>query len=332
MTSLPIEISCFQNLKSVLGNIFLDKFGILPSYYYPKNLSVCGNVEKILKNGWGIMSIDDSDKKFKSYIFSKNKSFLSLEYNSYQNSYNCLVLSDVKELESIKEFINTLIFHRVKKEKIKDNTFSIGLILPDYGGLKIKYFDIDYISIPITNYSESVKENHKKIIQKLKNESKGLFLFTGEPGTGKTNYLRKLAYEVQEKSFIFINADNAELLGNPNLISALMDEKNSVLVIEDGESSIASRKDQSVRNKFTTNLLNITDGLMSDILKIQVIVTLNYNKENIDEAFKRAGRLSSEVEFKALEKNEANLWLKNNNSSKEVDKECKLCDLYELLN
>jgi ATP-dependent 26S proteasome regulatory subunit len=77
-----------------------------------------------------------------------------------------------------------------------------------------------------------------------------------------------------------------------------MDNRNSVLVIEDAEELISSREE--VRNSNLSMLLNLTDGLLGESVGIQIIVTFNTDVNNIDKALLRKGRLSIIYEFKLL--------------------------------
>lgn len=49
-----------------------------------------------------------------------------------------------------------------------------------------------------------------------------------------------------------------------------------------------------------SSLLNLSDGILSDILKTSVIVTYNCPKQDVDDALKRKGRLQMDYEFSAL--------------------------------
>ena len=48
-------------------------------------------------------------------------------------------------------------------------------------------------------------------------------------------------------------------------------------------------------------LLNIADGMLSEILNIQIICTFNTELRNIDTAILRKGRMIARYEFKKLE-------------------------------
>ena len=79
-----------------------------------------------------------------------------------------------------------------------------------------------------------------------------------------------------------------------------------VLLIEDAEPLLAKRQ-EGVRIQGVTNLLNMTDGLLNDMLNLQIICTFNVDLKKLDSALLRPGRLIARKEFKALNELDANL-------------------------
>jgi hypothetical protein len=71
-----------------------------------------------------------------------------------------------------------------------------------------------------------------------------------------------------------------------------------VLVIEDAENIIMDRRFNS--NSSVSNLLNISDGLLSDCLNVQIICTFNNALSTVDSALMRKGRLIARYEFGKL--------------------------------
>lgn len=86
---------------------------------------------------------------------------------------------------------------------------------------------------------------------------------------------------------------------NPDFIDLLIDNPNAVLVIEDAENIIMDRKYSS--NSSVSNLLNISDGLLSDCLNVQIICTFNSALNLVDTALLRKGRLIAKYEFSKLD-------------------------------
>ena len=105
-----------------------------------------------------------------------------------------------------------------------------------------------------------------------KENDKGIVLLHGLPGTGKTTYLRYLIGNLKKK-VMFVSPSVAGNLMNPEFMDLLLDNPNSVLVIEDAENIIMDRKYSNQSS--VSNLLNISDGLLSDCLNVQIICTFN---------------------------------------------------------
>ena len=78
----------------------------------------------------------------------------------------------------------------------------------------------------------------------------------------------------------------------------LIDNPNSILVIEDAENIIMDRKYSNQSS--VSNLLNISDGLLSDCLNVQIICTFNSALSLVDSALLRKGRLIAKYEFGKL--------------------------------
>ena len=71
-----------------------------------------------------------------------------------------------------------------------------------------------------------------------------------------------------------------------------------MLIIEDAERLITQRTSGS--DSPVASLLNISDGLLSDFLNVQVICTFNCPVSMVDEALLRKGRLIARYEFRKL--------------------------------
>jgi ATP-dependent 26S proteasome regulatory subunit len=122
-------------------------------------------------------------------------------------------------------------------------------------------------------------------------------LLHGLPGTGKTTYLRYLIGKIK-KRVLFLSPSVASDLMNPGFIELLIDNQNTVLVIEDSENIIMDRKHNS--GSSVSNLLNISDGLLADFLNVQLICTFNSSLAFVDNALLRKGRLIASYQFDKL--------------------------------
>ena len=181
----------------------------------------------------------------------------------------------------------------------KRKTQEISLVVNGRNGLvtnslKIKKPDLNFG----LHYNEDLMPVHEKILRTLKQKNKsGLYLFHGIPGTGKSTYIRYLTRSINKK-VIFISPRLAGNMDTPDVTSLLIDNADSVFVIEDAEELLGSR--DVAGNSGTSTLLNLTDGLLGESLSIQIIATFNTDVKNIDKALLRKGRLIALYEFKPL--------------------------------
>lgn len=197
-----------------------------------------------------------------------------------------------------------------KKTTIKEyERNSIGMMSIDGGGdLYVKEFTLDKkfkINDMDLHYGEGFSEFYEGLFKKLKSDKKGLVLLHGEPGSGKTFLIRHLLQKLAKtkKKVLYFPPTMIEVITDPAFFNFIttwtMDNgKNSVLLIEDAEPLLTSR--ESGRNMGITNLLNLTDGILNDILSIQIIATFNTNLNDLDKALLRPERLIARKEFKKL--------------------------------
>ena len=176
----------------------------------------------------------------------------------------------------------------------------IGVLVADpMAGLYIKEFTVTSPNIDISlAYNDDFRPIHETIVQKLNQTSgKGIVLLHGQPGTGKTTYIRHLASVIRKK-MIFIPPEMACHISSPDFLALMVDHPNAILIIEDAENVVADRMNEE--NISVSNLLNISDGLLSDCLNLQLICTFNTDISRIDKALLRKGRVIAKYEFKPL--------------------------------
>lgn len=340
---LDIEIAKKMGQTEELN--YLKFFGTLPRYtfdFYNINDNVLPEFEKYLNDNLNLTEdiyvyedysditkeIDDEleaelrsigimESSVSTYIDRKRKLLVTKDYSSYK--FHSQSKLDEKTREDLKAIVD-------KGSKFINNSIHIlsydgnrGMYLTDFK-IDDSYKDLDLEN----NYNEGFIDMNKDLLDKMEKNSVGLYLFHGKPGTGKTTYLRYLIRNVK-KRVIFVSPNMSTRLSDPEMIPFLMNYSNSILIIEDAENVIKSRKAGSADN--VSNLLNLSDGILGDCLKFQIICTFNTSKEDIDEALLRKGRLIKSYEFDELTTNKANNLLEKLGYDKK-DKPLTLSEIY----
>lgn len=207
----------------------------------------------------------------------------------------------------------------------------INLVKSDMGHLDIEEYDLNIPDMNLElNYGKEFLKIHELIVKRLNTpHDKGIILFHGDPGTGKTSYIKYLTRMIIEKEILFIPPSMAESLSEPSIIPFLMEHKNSILIVEDAERVIADRETNG-SSAGVSNILNLTDGILGDCLNIQIIATFNMKREKIDNALLRKGRLIAEHKFQNLSLIDTKKLLKYIGKKNNVEKGMCLADIYNM--
>jgi len=184
------------------------------------------------------------------------------------------------------------------RERKKKEPLEINLIVRD-NSLYLKTMEIKRTKLNLDLFYEDDFKAVDELIQQRLNQKKdkGIVLLHGLPGTGKTTYLRYLIGRLK-KRILFLSPSVAGNLMDPEFIDLLIDNPDTVVIIEDAENIIMDRRNS--RDSSVSNLLNISDGLLADFLNVQLICTFNSELTLVDNALLRKGRLIAKYEFGKL--------------------------------
>lgn len=241
------------------------------------------------------------DNKLAEYddVFYVIEDDLLIDFDT-QNSTVRFLFQKTDESKVI-QIINEI--KKFKKRKSKQKP-EISLLVVTRIGIATKTLKVTKPKLHVEdNYNDDFKDIHQTILKRLSRKNdKGLVLLHGKPGTGKTSYIRYLITSVK-KNVIFLPPNLASEITNPNLISILIDNPNSIFVIEDAENIIVDREKEG--HSPVSALLNISDGLLSDCLNIQIVCSFNTDITKVDSALLRKGRLIAKYEFGELQAEKA---------------------------
>ncbi len=280
--------------------LFLHLFNALPGMTTVRDIqgekaflnvktAFAGWIDQVLKSE--AYSNGGKHKRFdRTLVVMKNNCILEFD------DWYCEILHDGRD----EAFVQSLIAMVAKfKEPNRRKPLEINLIVQERGNLELKALEIKRTKLDIgLFYEDDFGEVDRVIRLRLKKQQdKGIVLLHGLPGTGKTTYLRHLIGQIK-KRVLFVSPSVASDIMSPSFIQLLIENPNSVLVIEDAENIIMDRRNS--HDSSVSNLLNISDGLLSDFLNVQLICTFNSSLTLIDEALMRKGRLIARYQFGKL--------------------------------
>ena len=207
----------------------------------------------------------------------------------------------------------------------------IYLLANQYGEISLKPLDIPESKSDLKlNYGKKFSALHEEIISSLNNKSSGLYLFYGEPGTGKSSYIKHLLSSITERKIVYIPINLIDHLVSPDFIPLLMSNRNMILVIEDAEKALISREENTGNASIVSAILNLTDSFISSTLNVTIIATFNTRKDKLDKALLRKGRLKISHEFDKLDVKDAQSLVDSLGLDHKVTEAMTIADIYYL--
>jgi ATPase family associated with various cellular activities (AAA) len=236
----------------------------------------------------------------------------------------------------------------LKGRKLRKKTSnSISILCANDHGMYTKTLEMpsDYSNIELNlHYGTGFKEYHEKLIAKMKSTSKGIVLLHGDPGTGKSYYIRHLISQLTNKLILYVPNAMISGLATPafnDFIIDWIDTQNSnvddpakkvtsvLLVLEDAEKSLI-RRDINAYSDEVSTILNASDGIMNDFMSIQVLATFNVDISMIDSAVMRKRRAISIKSFGKLSADDARKLAEHIGADPaKVKGEMSLADIYQ---
>ena len=212
-------------------------------------------------------------------------------------------------IESVFKYI-----HSWFKPIDKDDKSEFGIAAVDVSNsLYTNWYDYSCKEIDIKkNYNDDIP--YEKMCECIESNNKSeLMLFYGEAGTGKSTLIKHFISKYSDKDFVFIDGTLLANASQEKLMSYFLENQNTIFVLEDCEKVLMDR--ENYFNPVMPLILNITDGVIGDVLGIKLICTFNTNLNKIDPALLRKGRLSLKYEFKKLAKEKAEKLLDSGNAT-----------------
>lgn len=141
---------------------------------------------------------------------------------------------------------------------------------------------------------------HDDIQRFIESDKSGIAIFHGQPGCGKSSYIKYLMKTNPSERFTVISTDL--VLRNPEKVRDYMinSGKSRIYILEDCENLLWSRNSGNESGTILSDILNFADGILGSLTKTKYILTFNSSLTKIDEALQRRGRLRVKYEFGPL--------------------------------
>jgi len=178
------------------------------------------------------------------------------------------------------------------------------------------------------NYTKDVQEDLDDILGLQNPLSRGKLIFWyGIPGSGKTYAIRALMQKWKSMCHFVVVTDPEVFFSNQAYAQTVLvegefeddddqsdntpnspDQKVILLIMEDCPELVIT--EARSRTSFSmARLLNLTDGILGQGLKMMILITTNEKIDSIDPAFLRPGRCLQNLEFSGLKKDEIKAWM-----------------------
>lgn len=305
-----------------------------------------------LFDGWYLLTSKQTDKSFIGvfsqdtqkvivtfeFYYNVGKSTIEAHFNENSNIASVPVIVEQlqKMLATVKNADDVRVdFHHASKNG--NNTISRDLAVPKWDDIK-------------ANYPVDVRAKIQTLVDTdfSKVASGKLVFWSGPPGTGKTFAIRSLMYAwrntviphvvIDPEAFFndaaymysVILTDNYDDFGYDDETGEPYKGKNVHLLVVEDSPDLLFQVTRGHNSAAMARLLNLTDGLLGQGIKLLVLMTTNETMEEIDSAYLRPGRCLQKLEFSKFDSLEAGDWLKAHGSDASV-KEAALAELYEII-
>ena len=305
--------------KILIHNTYSGKLfdEVISKYIIEKNIftEVIPDTEELIINDKLFIKIDDDC--YLSYIVAdrlSESSFIDSISFYYANGY-----------EKIQEFIDELNECVLDYEDDSNKLNTIGLSI---NGLEIEPISLHNIDLDnVDNYYNSdTFRRVEKAVKQIKKADKGLTVFYGERGSGKTSIINYISSKLDRIVIFIPNNMIDHTINDPEFRKFIKKYDKPVLVLDDCEIVFTENYGRS--NMFTSNLLQMVDGFLSDSINCNIVTIFNIDdEEEIDPSLLECNNLIDVIEFEMLSGEESNSLASHIKSNKKYKNKTKLIDI-----
>jgi hypothetical protein len=293
--------------------IFGRKFGFVPNKVVLSKI----DLQSLDLNGFRLFHVSISDRDH-AFVNSRN----AMIFGHNEDARLIILFGGELTQNVTNEWIPKFLKARFAESQIPQ----VEIVAKGDFGLYLKSCDIKKAKTDLDKYyNDDLIGADKQLREFVNNDDQGLAILHGEPGTGKSYYIRHLI-ATTDKTFVYFPPSMTSLMSAPEFLPFLQDNPNRIFLIEDAEDVLQSRNEQ-YSNGAVQNILNASSGLLGDIVKVKFVFTFNAPLDRLDSALLRAGRLKYKYEFKKLSLTKSKTLLKEMHDA-ETNEEMTLADIF----
>jgi hypothetical protein len=321
----------FKQQKVIYDKVFSGFFDVT------KTSLILDFIQKS-RNGNLLALEDNVIETFHMFVGDDFVAYVSCERNFISVKFGISVDLQSDTRDPLLLFKNEIeFFAKELSPREKTNEGNVYVLATDYEGLDVKKLGFAASRFEKENYAPDVQVGMEAILSDLKSANpKGkLTIIEGDPGSGKTFFVRSLVSETPNACFIVIPPNMVERISDPAIIPVFLRLKSGdqpqesygpsgqpvsktdivlplisesekkeafinpiILIVEDADECLVRRNGGNM--PAISAVLNLTSGILGDLLDIRVVATTNAKKTDMDEALLRDGRLSYNLEVGRL--------------------------------
>lgn len=244
-------------------------------------------------------------------VYSKLDDNIFLSYVIIDRNLDSSIISDLvfyykseedyKTIQKIVEELNSCLVDYTEEEDYKLNTLQINNGVLEIEPIETNVNKIENIEL---FYNQKTLKSINKFVKKLKSSDRGLSIFWGERGTGKTSMIHYLSHKLDRiVIYIPINLIETTIL-DPGFRKFLRKYHQPIIILDDCENIFNDIIQRT--NSVSSNLIQLVDGLLSDYSPVNIICIFNENQfSEIDESLCESNNFIEDIEFNYLSSEES---------------------------
>ena len=291
---------------------------VITKYVIEKNVftEVIPDTEELIINDKLFIKLDEGC--YISYIVAdrlSEASFIDSISFYYANGYD--------KVQDFIDELNDCVLDYEEDDSNKLNTIGLSVNGLEIEPISLHNIDLDNVD---NYYNSDTFRRVEKAVKQIKKSDKGLTVLYGERGSGKTSIINYISSKLDRIVIFIPNNMIDHTINNPEFRKFIKKYDKPVLVLDDCE--IAFTENYGRSNMFTSNLLQMVDGFLSDSINCNIVTIFNIDdEEEIDQSLLECNNLIDVIEFEMLSDEESNLLAKHIQSNKKYKNKTKLIDI-----